>query len=125
MIPFNIGPELLAKTFAAFKKKNEIERQMYYIDMSAFYFRIDYEMERVIKKKFKNKPFSEGTLDNKMFYMHDDVIQKIISRKTAGLLTLNPKITIGEKQNKDLDDFLFKINFWEQIKELCIKIKVF
>ena len=61
MIPFNIGPELLAQTFAAFKKKNEIERQMYYIDMSAFYFRIDYEMERVIKKKFKNKPFSEDT----------------------------------------------------------------
>ena len=52
MIPFNIGPELLAQTFAAFKKKNEIERQTYYIDMSAFYFRIDYEMERVIKKKF-------------------------------------------------------------------------
>ena len=125
MIPFNIGPELLAQTFAAFKKKNEIERQMYYIDMSAFYFRIDYEMERVIKKKFKNKPFSEGTLDNKMFYMHDDVIQKIISRKTAGLLTLNPKITIGEKQNKDLDDFLFKINFWEQIKELYKRSKYF
>jgi len=60
-----------------------------------------------------------------MFYMHDDVIQKIISRKTAGLLTLNPKITIGEKQNKDLDDFLFKINFWEQIKELYKRSKYF
>lgn len=124
MIPETIGIDLLNQAFYMFKRQNEADRQKFYINMSAFYFRIKPEMERVIKEEFNKKPFSDKTL-NKMYWLHDDVIDKIISRKTAGVLANNPIILHKEEQDKELDNFLYSINFWETIKEAYKRSKYF
>lgn len=124
MIPETIGLDLLNTAFYLFKRDNEKDRQMFYANMSAFYFRIKTEMERVIKEEFLKKPFSQKTLD-RLYFFHDDVIDKIISRKTAGVLANNPVIFENDKQNKSLDDFLYSIGFWESIKEAYKRSKYF
>ena len=124
MIPFNIGTEMLNYTFNMFKRTNEEDRQRFYLDMSAFYFRIKNEMEAVIKKEFLKKPFSERTLKN-LFYFHDDVIDKIISRKTAGTLSLNPVVQYKEDEDEALEDLLYELSYWETIKEVYRRSKYF
>lgn len=124
MIPETIGINLLTQAFNMFKRQNEADRQNFYMNMSAFYFRIKPEMERVIKDEFLKKPFSKKTLD-KMYWFHDDVIDKIISRKTTGVLSNNPILLYNEKQDENLDNFLHSINFWESIKEAYKRSKYF
>lgn len=124
MIPYSIGTQLLNYAFNMFKRTNEEDRQKFYLNMSAFYFRIKSEMEAVIKNEFLKKPFSEKTLQN-LFYFHDDVIDKIISRKTAGTLSQNPIILYADKEDETLNNFLYEINFWETIKEVYKRSKYF
>ena len=124
MIPETIGIDLLNQAFYMFKRQNEADRQKFYINMSAFYFRIKSEMERVIKNEFLKKPFSEKTLE-KLFFFHDDIIDKIISRKTVGVLSNNPIVMYNDKPDEALDQFLYSINFWESIKEAYKRSKYF
>lgn len=120
----SIGTTLLGMAFKMFKKQNEEARQAFYAELSCFYFRIQTEMEETIKKYFLKRPFSEKTLKN-MFWFHDDIIDKIISRKTAGTLTMNPVVKVGDEQDEELDAFLYKINFWETMKEIYKRSKYF
>jgi hypothetical protein len=90
----------------------------------------DYEnWVNVIKAYFVNKPFSKDTLDN-MFFEHDNVVQKIIKRKTAGIFTKDPKIVLRDKNNNEIDDknlpaVLKEINFIAKIKDAYEKSKFF
>lgn len=124
MIPFNIGEQLLQIAFNNFKRENESERQQFYLDMSSFYFKIKNHMETVLRKSFEDKPFSKETLDN-IYWVHDDIIDKIISRKTSGLMTKDPIITVNEKQDEKLNQFLYDIGFWQAVKEVYKRTKYF
>lgn len=124
MIPFDIGTQLLNVSFSNFIRKNEAERQKFYLDMSAFYFKVKDHMEEILKREFADKPFSKETLDS-MYWVHDDVLDKIISRKTSGLLARDPIISIDKNNDEELNDFLYNINFWQTVKEVYKRSKYY
>ena len=47
------------------------------------------EIEKIVFDYFRDRPFSVKTLE-RMPFVYDDIIQKVVGRKTAGLLAKQP-----------------------------------
>jgi hypothetical protein len=112
-------------TFYSFLKEQEIRRLEIYKNLAYVYeFNIE-EIERILKKTFLNKPFSEDTL-NKIVFYHRNIIKKILKRKTAGMFSreLIVKLKNG-KEELSINDFLNETKFFMKLIELYRASKYF
>lgn len=87
------------------------------------------EIEKIVFDYFRDRPFSVKTLE-RMPFVYDDIIQKVIGRKTAGLLAKQPSIELsqGEGETKQIfgiSNFLEETRFNEVIDEAIQKAEFF
>lgn len=117
--------------FTLRKRRTEMARINLFQDVAAFYYQEKEEMERVLRSYWQDRPFSKETLDN-MLFTHEDVIEKVINRKTAGIFTSQPAVrlvddkgAVQEEETKQLNKRLDECGFWTSIKDAFNKVIYF
>ena len=87
------------------------------------------EIEKIVFDYFRDRPFSVKTLE-RMPFVYDDIIQKVVGRKTAGLLAKQPSIELSQgdgetKQIFDISKFLEETRLNEAVDEAIQKAELF
>ena len=118
-----------ALAFSNMLADSEDARIALYRNFSALYDQDAEECIKIMKNFYLDRPFSRETL-NRMPFVYDDIIEKVISRKTAGLISKQPSIelvneTNGEKELFDLAPMLSETNFFEVIQDALQRAEFF
>lgn len=119
--------EELNKSFVSALKKSEENRLGIHQEFAAFY-NNDYEsISEYLRAATLNNPFSVDTL-GKLKFRHVNVIKKIISRITSGILTKDPAINLDGEDKKSgelLAKILTDTRFLQKVKEAFQKAVFF
>ena len=118
-----------AMAYSNMLEDSEDARIALYRNFSALYDQDAEEVEKILKRFYLDRPFSRETLE-RMPFVYDDIIEKVISRKTAGLISKQPSIelvkeTNGEKELFDLAPMLSETNFFEVIQDTLQRAEFF
>jgi len=121
---------LMTVNFTYMLRRNEPVRLRLWQQLACFYNQEFEKMEQVIQEYFKNKPFSSDTLSKRILYKHEDIIQKLVHRKTAGLFSNLPDITLSdpnkpETVDENLTVALDEFEFFKGVQEAYRRSKYF
>jgi len=120
----------LVMAFANMKLESEDTRIRIYKDFTALYDQDYPEVCRILYNFYLDKPFSADTLD-RMPIHYDDIIEKVIQRKTAGLISKQPSIELVKeteadtKELFDLKTFLEETNLFDVIQDALQKAEYY
>jgi len=109
--------------------ESEDHRIALYRNFSALYDQDADEVIEIMKRFYLDRPFSRETL-TRMPFVYDDIIEKVIARKTAGLISKQPSIELvreseTEKELFDLAPLLDETNFFDVIQEALQRAEFF
>ncbi len=121
---------LMTVNFTYMLRRNEPVRLRLWQQLACFYNQEFEKMEQVIQEYFLNKPFNEKTLAHRILYKHEDIIQKLIHRKTAGLFSNLPNVTLSqvdkpEVLDENLEVCLKEYDFFSAVQEAYRRSKYF
>ncbi len=109
-----------------FLTANENKRIEIYRRLASVYDYDAFEVEKIIKRMFLNKPFSEATL-NKIVFIHENVLSKIIERKCSGLFSKEILISLINKDGTEIyiNDWLNNYEFFLHLFDIYKRSKFF
>jgi len=120
----------LIMAFAKMEFESESARIKQYKDFTALYDQDYDEIVKILYNFYLEKPFSADTLD-RMPIHYDDIIEKVIQRKTAGLISKQPSIELVKeteadtKELFDLKTFLEETNLFDVIQDALQKAEYY
>lgn len=131
MIP-NITDTILSATNFAFnnmKLQSEQNRLTEYAKFASIYEQDSETVIKITKAFYLDRPFSEETL-TRIPFIYEDIVEKVISRKTSGLISKQPSIELVKetgdtKELFDIEPFLDETNLFEVIQDAIQKAEYY
>jgi len=118
--------DLIALTWQKRKIISETQRISQFKEFRYLY-ENDYEMiKEIIKSTFVNRPFSEESLKG-MVIQHQDVLSKILNRKTSGIIgnNLGIEYLVGDKPDENFKELAAQTGLNNKIKECLRRMEFF
>jgi hypothetical protein len=108
----------IAKYKSKYYSQQELAQLVY--KMMIFYEEVPEAMELCMKEYYEDKPILAKSW-KKYRFRHDDILKKILSRKTGEVLTPAPAVRYytDDQKTEELDVgwLLDKVKFWQHVKE--------
>lgn len=114
-----LSEKLMKDSFLEHMAKFENDRNQEYSYFRSFYEKDYNSIKTIIKKYYKDKPYSEKTFDE-VLIIHHDIIHKTLDRLSAGIYDKEPTREIQtdtKDANEILSDVLNKLDYHLQVKE--------